>query len=78
MAVTVEMRTQVSQLYYALFGRAPDAEGLGYWVQQLSGGKTVVSVADDMFAVDAALQAEIHLPRCEGLAQQRRGLGGGW
>ncbi len=54
MAVTVEMRTQVSQLYYALFGRAPDAEGLGYWVQQLSGGKTVVSVADDMFAVDAA------------------------
>jgi hypothetical protein len=28
MAITVAMRTQVSQLYVSLFGRAPDGEGL--------------------------------------------------
>ena len=54
MAVTVEMRTQVSQLYVALFGRAPDGEGLGFWVQQLSDGKTMTQVADIMYATEPA------------------------
>jgi Ca2+-binding RTX toxin-like protein len=54
MSITVAMRTQVSQLYVSLFGRAPDGEGLGYWVGQLAGGKTVAQVAQDMFNVTAA------------------------
>lgn len=54
MAITVAMRTQVSQLYVSLFGRAPDGEGLGYWVTQLDSGKTVAQVAQDMYNVPAA------------------------
>lgn len=54
MAVTTQMRTQVTQLYVSLFGRAPEASGLGYWVSQLSAGKSVQTVAQDMFNVDAS------------------------
>lgn len=54
MAITVAMRTQVAQLYVSLFGRAPDGEGLGYWVGQLDAGKTVAQVAQDMYNVPAA------------------------
>ena len=54
MAVTVEMRTQVSQLYVALFGRAPDAEGLAFWTQMLAGGASVADVANTMYATDPA------------------------
>jgi hypothetical protein len=48
------MRTQVSQLYVALFGRAPDAEGLAFWTQMLAGGASVVDVANTMYATDPA------------------------
>lgn len=54
MAVTVEMREQVTQLYVALFDRAPDAEGLGYWVQQLAAGATVTDVANAMYGTEPA------------------------
>ncbi|MGV0960304.1 MAG: DUF4214 domain-containing protein [Limnohabitans sp.] len=54
MAITKQMRTDVSQLYVSLFGRAPDAEGLSYWVGQLNAGKTLATVAQDMYNVDAA------------------------
>lgn len=54
MAITAEMRTQVSQLYVALFGRAPDTDGLGYWVQQLSAGKSLTDVANTMYATEPA------------------------
>lgn len=54
MAITVQMREQVSQLYVALFGRAPDGEGLGYWVGQLDAGKTMVDVANTMYATAPA------------------------
>lgn len=54
MAITVEMRAQVSQLYVALFGRAPDGEGLGYWVNLMSAGQTVAQVADTMYATAPA------------------------
>jgi hypothetical protein len=49
MAVTVAMRTQVSQLYVSLFGRAPDSEGLGFWVAALGGGVTMAQVAESMY-----------------------------
>jgi Domain of unknown function (DUF4214) len=54
MAITVEMRTQVSQLYVALFGRAPDGEGLGYWVNELNNGKSFAQIADAMYATSPA------------------------
>lgn len=54
MAITVQMREQVSQLYVALFGRAPDGEGLGYWVGQLDAGRTLVDVANTMYATAPA------------------------
>lgn len=54
MAITVQMRTQVTQLYVALFGRAPDAEGLGYWVQRVNAGESLTSIANAMFATEPA------------------------
>ncbi len=54
MAITVEMRTQVSQLYVGLFGRAPDGEGLGYWVNELGTGRSIVDVANTMYATAPA------------------------
>jgi Domain of unknown function (DUF4214) len=49
MAITVAMRTQVSQLYVSLFGRAPDGEGLGFWVAALDGGMTIAQIAESMY-----------------------------
>ncbi len=54
MAITNEMRTQASQLYVGLFGRAPDAEGLEFWAKELDSGKSVVDVANAMFATEPA------------------------
>lgn len=54
MAVTVEMRNQVEQLYVALFNRAPDAEGLGYWTQRMAAGDSVVDIANTMYATEPA------------------------
>lgn len=53
-SATISQRTQVSQEYVALFGRAPDSEGLGYWVQQMVNGKSINQIANDMFNVSAA------------------------
>jgi Domain of unknown function (DUF4214) len=47
---------QVSQLYVALFGRAPDTEGLNYWVGRLQAGESVSTLADAMYAVQPARQ----------------------
>ena len=54
MAITTQMRTDVTGLYVSLFGRAPESGGLGYWVSQLDAGKTLAQVAQDMYNVDAA------------------------
>lgn len=54
MAITKQMRTDVSQLYVSMFGRAPDAEGLSYWVGELGAGKSLTAVADAMFATAPA------------------------
>lgn len=34
------------RLYQGVLGRAPDDEGLGYWLDELSGGQSLVFVAD--------------------------------
>ena len=54
MAITAAMRTQVSQFYVAMFGRAPDSEGLGFWVDMLNGGASLAQVANTMFATTPA------------------------
>jgi S-layer protein len=54
MAVTTAMRDQVSQLYVALFGRAPDAEGLGYWVGLMGQGQSFTQVANTMYGTSPA------------------------
>jgi len=54
MAITVQMRTEVSQLYVALFGRAPDGEGLGFWVNLRDQGRTLSQLADMMYATTPA------------------------
>ena len=48
-AITVAMRTEISQLYVSLFGRAPDNEGLGFWVSSLAGGNTIAKIAQSMY-----------------------------
>lgn len=54
MAVTSEMVVQVEQLYVALFNRAPDAEGLGYWAQRMSNGESWADIANAMYATEPA------------------------
>ena len=54
MATTTQMNTGVSQLYVALFGRAPDAQGLDFWAGLLSSGQTLAQVADTMFGTAPA------------------------
>jgi hypothetical protein len=49
MTITVAMRTEISQLYVSLFGRAPDGEGLGFWVNSYSKGNTLASIAQSMY-----------------------------
>jgi hypothetical protein len=54
MAITAQMRTEISQLYVALFGRAPDGAGLGFWVTQRDQGRSLVDIANTMFATEPA------------------------
>lgn len=48
------VKSEVAQLYVAMFGRAPDAEGLSYWAGLRDSGKSMVQVADMMFATQPA------------------------
>lgn len=41
----------VSQLYVALFGRAPEVSGMTYWATQLDKGVKIEQIAQDMFNV---------------------------
>jgi len=54
MAITSATYTEISQLYVALFGRAPDAEGLGYWAQLRGGGAALSDLANTMFLTEPA------------------------
>ncbi|NBQ87807.1 MAG: DUF4214 domain-containing protein, partial [Betaproteobacteria bacterium] len=47
-----EPDTRITQLYVALFGRAPDAEGLAFWRGLLQQGASSGELADRMLATD--------------------------
>lgn len=68
MALTDAMHTQVSQLYVALFGRAPAQDGLSYWAQELSIGTPLAQVANEMFATTEARAYYPHLSTNEQIA----------
>jgi len=53
-AITVAMRTEISQLYVSLFGRAPDSDGLGFWVRSYAGGGTLAEIATAMYQTQPA------------------------
>ncbi|NBQ87400.1 MAG: DUF4214 domain-containing protein, partial [Betaproteobacteria bacterium] len=48
------MQQEISQLYVALFGRAPDTEGLDFWAGRRSGGESMAQLADAMYGVAPA------------------------
>ena len=48
-SITVAMRTEISNLYVSLFGRAPDGEGLGFWVSSYANGNTIAKIAQAMY-----------------------------
>ena len=52
--ITPAMRVEVSQLFVALFGRAPAQEGLGFWVNELANDKSLTEVAQAMYDTVAA------------------------
>ena len=54
MAITVAMRTEISQLYVALFGRAPDGDGLGFWVGLRDQGQSLAQIANTMYQTTPA------------------------
>ncbi|MFZ6801132.1 DUF4214 domain-containing protein, partial [Undibacterium sp. Di24W] len=54
MAITAAMRTQITELYVSLFGRAPERDGLAFWVGKLDAGATYAQIAQQMFDVDPA------------------------
>src|SRR5688572_28319845 len=65
MTITTQMNTEVSQLYVALFGRAPDAGWLAFWAGLRESGQSVAQLADAMFWT---APARAYFP--EGLANQ--------
>lgn len=57
LATTSAMSTQVTQLYVVLFGRAPEAGGLAYWMKQMSEGASFAAIAQQMYDTEAARSA---------------------
>jgi hypothetical protein len=53
-AVDANTITEITQLYVALFGRAPDAEGLGFWAAQRQAGRSLEELVRTMYATDPA------------------------
>jgi len=48
--VTKEIQDNVSQLYIAFFGRAPEAQGFGFWANALASGSVTVNQIAASFA----------------------------
>ena len=54
MALSTNATTKVTQLYVAMFGRAPDMEGMNFWGGALDAGQSVAQVAQAMFGTTPA------------------------
>ncbi|WUR12420.1 DUF4214 domain-containing protein [[Empedobacter] haloabium] len=52
--------TRLIELYIALFGRAPDLAGLGFWTDALTKGATLEHVAEQLLASPEAGQAWLY------------------
>lgn len=52
--MSAQVNQEIAQLYVAMFGRAPDAEGLAYWAGLREAGQSMVQVADTMFGTAPA------------------------
>ena len=51
---TLQQQTQISELYTAVFNRAPDATGAAFWLEQLDSGKmTMTQIATDWMTKQA-------------------------
>ncbi len=44
----------LEEMYVGFFGRIPEAQGLGYWIGQLAGGKTLSQVAGEFYEAGIA------------------------
>ena len=49
MAITVEQRKDLIEMYVAIPGRAPDASGLAFWANGLGNGETFETIAQQMW-----------------------------
>ncbi len=47
--IKIAQQTEISQLYVALFNRAPDSGGLVYWVNALNDGVSLEKIAQDFY-----------------------------
>lgn len=56
---SLQTLTEISRLYVALFGRAPDGQGLAFWVAQRESGASLATLANTMYATTPARQ---HFP----------------
>jgi hypothetical protein len=45
---------RLTELYVAFFNRVPDADGLAYWIDRMSGGMTINQIAESFY--DAGIQ----------------------
>ncbi|MBI5923661.1 MAG: DUF4214 domain-containing protein [Betaproteobacteria bacterium] len=45
---------RLAELYVAFFNRVPDADGLAYWIDRMSGGMTIDQIADSFY--DAGIE----------------------
>ena len=50
----INANEKVSQLYIALFNRAPESSGFNYWVQRMNNGDSFAFIAQEMFNCEAA------------------------
>lgn len=48
----------LQELYVAFFNRVPDADGLGYWIDQFRGGMSIDSIANAFYSAALAFPSE--------------------
>jgi Ca2+-binding RTX toxin-like protein len=42
--------TRLAELYVAFFNRVPDADGMSYWIDQMSAGQSITQIADSFYS----------------------------